>query len=100
MAHLYETRRMRRVHLRGHSNISKRLLIHACGLNLGSAQAVRLVFVGPAGNRWLLLVFTACFITRKIDYVPRLITIEEKLEAALDTPSGSMRTYFFRPSMK
>jgi hypothetical protein len=26
---------MRRVHLRGHGNIIKRLLIHACGLNLG-----------------------------------------------------------------
>lgn len=35
MAHLYETGRMRRVHLRGHGNILKRLLIHACGLNLG-----------------------------------------------------------------
>jgi transposase len=35
MAHLYETGGMRRVHLRGHSNIIKRLLIHACGLNLG-----------------------------------------------------------------
>jgi transposase len=35
MAHLYETGRMRRVHLRGHDNILKRLLIHACGLNLG-----------------------------------------------------------------
>lgn len=35
MAHLYETGRMRRVHLRGHGNIIKRLLIHACGLNLG-----------------------------------------------------------------
>jgi transposase len=35
MAHLYETGRMRRVHLRGHSNIIKRLLIHACSLNLG-----------------------------------------------------------------
>jgi transposase len=35
MAHLYETGRMRRVHLRGHNNIIKRLLIHACGLNLG-----------------------------------------------------------------
>ena len=35
MAHLYETGRLRRVHLRGHSNIIKRLLIHACGLNLG-----------------------------------------------------------------
>jgi transposase len=35
MAHLYEAGRMRRVHLRGHGNIIKRLLIHACSLNLG-----------------------------------------------------------------
>jgi transposase len=34
-AHLYETGRMRRVHLRGHVNILKRVLLHACGLNLG-----------------------------------------------------------------
>jgi transposase len=34
-AHLYETGRMRRVHLRGHDNILKRLLIHVGGLNLG-----------------------------------------------------------------
>ena len=33
-AHLYETGRLRRVHLRGHANIRKRLLVHACGLNL------------------------------------------------------------------
>ena len=34
-AHLYETGRMRRVHLRGHTNIQKRLLIHIGGFNLG-----------------------------------------------------------------
>jgi transposase len=34
-AHLYETGGMRRVHLRGHRNIRKRLLIHAGGFNLG-----------------------------------------------------------------
>ena len=34
-AHLYEPGRMRRVHLRGRANIRKRLLVHACGLNLG-----------------------------------------------------------------
>ena len=34
-AHLYETGRMRRVHLRGHTNILKRLLIHIGALNLG-----------------------------------------------------------------
>jgi len=34
-AHLYETGGMRRVYLRGHTNIRKRLLIHAAGFNLG-----------------------------------------------------------------
>ena len=34
-AHLYETGGMRRVHLRGHGNILKRLLLQVCGLNLG-----------------------------------------------------------------
>lgn len=33
-AHLYETGGMRRVHLRGRSNILKRLLVHAAGFNL------------------------------------------------------------------
>ena len=34
-AHLYATGGMRRVHLRGHGNILKRLLLQVCGLNLG-----------------------------------------------------------------
>jgi transposase len=34
-AHLYETGRMRRVHLRGHDNILKRVLIHSGAYNLG-----------------------------------------------------------------
>jgi transposase len=34
-AHLYETGRMRRVHLRGHENILKRVLLHAGAFNLG-----------------------------------------------------------------
>ena len=34
-AHMYETGGMRRTHLRGHSNILKRLLIHAGAFNLG-----------------------------------------------------------------
>jgi transposase len=34
-AHLYETGGMRRVHLRGHQNILKRILLHAAALNLG-----------------------------------------------------------------
>jgi len=34
-AHLYETGRMRRVYLRGHTNIRKRALLHTAALNLG-----------------------------------------------------------------
>jgi hypothetical protein len=34
-AHLYETGAMRRTHLRGHTNILKRVLIHMGGFNLG-----------------------------------------------------------------
>jgi transposase len=34
-AHLYDTGSMRRTHLRGHTNILKRLLIHAGAFNLG-----------------------------------------------------------------
>jgi transposase len=34
-AHLYETGRLRRVHVRGHENVLKRVLVHAGALNLG-----------------------------------------------------------------
>jgi transposase len=48
-AHLYETGGMRRVFLRGHTNIRKRLLIHVGGLNLGLLMR-RMIGVGtPRG---------------------------------------------------
>jgi transposase len=46
-AHLYETGGMRRVHLRGHTNIRKRLLIHAGGFNLGLVMR-QLIGVGTS----------------------------------------------------
>jgi transposase len=55
-AHLYETGGMRRVHLRGHTNIRKRLLIHAGGFNLGLVMR-RLIGVGtPRGLQGRLVV--------------------------------------------
>ena len=56
-AHLYETGGMRRVHLRGHANIRKRLLIHAGGFNLALLLR-QLIGVGtPRGLRgWLRAV--------------------------------------------
>src|SRR5712691_3359691 len=46
-AHLYDTGGMRRTHLRGHTNILKRLLIHAGGFNLGLVMR-QLIGVGTA----------------------------------------------------
>jgi transposase len=48
-AHVYDTGGMRRTHLRGHTNILKRLLIHAGGFNLGLVMR-QLIGVGtPRG---------------------------------------------------
>ena len=48
-AHLYETGGMRRTHLRGHTNILKRLLIHAAGFNLGLVMRTSLGVGTPRG---------------------------------------------------
>lgn len=59
-AHLYETGGMRRVYLRGHTNILKRLLIHTGGFNLGLLMR-QLIGVGtPRGLQGrLVAVFRA-----------------------------------------
>jgi transposase len=48
-AHLYDTGGMRRTHLRGHTNILKRLLIHAGGFNLGLVMRHRIGVGTPRG---------------------------------------------------
>jgi transposase len=63
-AHGFETGGLRRIHLRGHSNIEKRLLVHYAGFNLGLLMR-QLVGVGtPRGLQgrslaalWALFVF-------------------------------------------
>jgi transposase len=58
-AHLYETGGMRRVHLRGHINIRKRLLIHTAGFNLGLLMR-QLIGVGtPRGLQGRLITAIA-----------------------------------------
>jgi hypothetical protein len=62
-AHLYETGGMRRVHLRGHSNIRKRLLIHAGAFNLGLPMR-QLIGVGtPWGLQGQLVAILAGLLT-------------------------------------
>ena len=46
-AHVYDTGGMRRTHLRGHTNILKRLLINVSGFNLGLIMR-HLIGVGTA----------------------------------------------------
>ena len=48
-AHLYATGRLRRVHLRRHGNILKRVLLQACGLNLGLLMRQLTGFGTPRG---------------------------------------------------
>jgi transposase len=48
-AHAYETGGMRRTHLRGHTNILKRLLVHAGGFNLGLVMRALIGVGTPRG---------------------------------------------------
>ena len=62
-AHLYETGGMRRVYLRGHTNILKRLLIHTAGFNLGLLMR-QLIGVGtPRGLQGRLVAAFAALMT-------------------------------------
>jgi transposase len=59
-AHLYETGGMRRVHLRGHDNILKRVLLHAGAFNLGLLMR-QLVGIGtPRSLQGRALTLLAC----------------------------------------
>lgn len=61
-AHLYETGGMRRTHLRGHTNIRKRLLIHAAGFNLSLVMRA-LVGVGtPRGLQGVVRIVLASLV--------------------------------------
>jgi transposase len=61
-AHVYDTGGMRRTHLRGHTNILKRLLIHAGGFNLGLVMR-QLIGVGtPRGLQGRLAATIAALV--------------------------------------
>ena len=63
IAHLYDTGGMRRVHLRGHTNILKRLLIHTAGFNLGLLMR-QLIGVGtPRGLQGRILAMFGTILT-------------------------------------
>lgn len=60
-AHCYETGAMRRTHLRGHSNILKRLLVHVAGFNLGLVMRSLFGIGKPRVLQGLLGLFSRLF---------------------------------------
>src|SRR2546425_13018354 len=58
-AHLYDTGAMRRTHLRGHTNILKRVLIHAGGFNLGLVMRQLIGLGTPRGLQGRVAVVLA-----------------------------------------
>jgi transposase len=61
-AHLYETGGLRRTHLRGHTNILKRLLVHIGGFNLGLFMRTRFGIGTPRGLQGRLAVIVALIV--------------------------------------
>jgi transposase len=57
-AHCYDTGAMRRTHLRGHTKILKRLLVHVAGFNLGLVMRALLGVGKPRGLQDLSFVFS------------------------------------------
>ena len=69
-AHLYDTGGMRRTHLRGHTNILKRVLIHAGGFNLGLVMRHVIGLGTPRGlqgRRAAVLALVVALWTRLVD---------------------------------
>jgi hypothetical protein len=88
-AHVYDTGGMRRTHLRGHTNILKRLLIHAGGFNLGLVMR-HLIGVGtPRGLQGRLAAAMAIVVA--------LWTLVEDMQIAIGTQPVDAR-HGFTPS--
>ena len=69
-AHLYETGGMRRVHLRGHTNILKRLLIHTGGFNLGLLMRQFIGVGTPRGLQGRLIAILGALLTLLREWWP------------------------------
>jgi len=106
-AHLYDTGGMRRTHLRGHTNILKRLLIHAGGFNLGlvmrhligrgtprglqdrpaTVMATLLVLPG-APRRWLAAISAWRPLIAAVRWLPSPVTTTGNSSAATTFTTG------------
>jgi transposase len=90
-AHLYETGGMRRTHLRGHTNILKRLLIHAAGFNLGLVMRKALGVGTPRGLQGALQALLGSFAC----VIGSLDAVIDALIA--DSQTNALRTHAYEP---
>ena len=86
-AHLYETGAMRRIHLRGHTNILKRLMIHTAAFNLGLLLRS---LIGVGTPRGLQGVMHAFLTLLKCLAAPLDATVEHLLTATRQLASQTM----------
>jgi transposase len=73
-AHVLETGRMRRTHLRFRYNIAKRMLIHVAGFNLGLLMRKRFGIGTPRGLQGRLVAVIAAFVAL-IDLIGDLLVV-------------------------
>ncbi|MEP7305885.1 MAG: hypothetical protein ABJA98_10230 [Acidobacteriota bacterium] len=78
-AHLYDGG-MGRTHLRGHTNILKRLLIHAGGFNLGLIMRQLIGLGTPRGLQGRLRVMIATFLVLMRAIRRRVVAIGSSLQ--------------------
>lgn len=101
MAHSYETGGLRRLHLRGHSNILKRVLIHEAGFNLGLVMRQRLGRGTPRGlqgrlRRRLLLLLARFRAHYRAFFTLALRNWTERLALDPGSLSGSPMAHRYR----
>ena len=93
-AHVYDTGAMRRTHLRGHTNILKRLLIHAGAFNLGLVMRQMMGLGTPRGLQGRLPAVIAVLLVLLAAARRRVIT----LSASFRVIAG-MRGWFSSTTM-
>jgi transposase len=83
-AHLYDTGGMRRTHLRGHTNILKRLLVHVGGFNLGLLMRTLIGVGTPRGLQGRLATLLALVTTLR----GQLVDVWRHQTPSADHPAG------------
>ena len=95
-AHMYESGGMRRVHLRGHENILKRILLHAGALNLGLLMRTLFGVGTPRGLQGRVAAF---FVTLWL-FVKPSVTLSARLTRLYRLTTSNINLHACRTSRR